>query len=296
MPNPSFEDSIACPLGGDQLYKAINWYSFRNTPDYFHTCCTNQTGVVGVPNNIFGYQIPNSGNAYAGMIAYDLTGQDYREFLGVDLISPTIVNQKYYCTFYISWAVSLGYTIAINKIGIELSKNLFSTTNPYPINNFPIAYSDTIIQDSIGWRKMQFSFIADSAYEYLIIGNFFNNLNTDTLNLGQFNVHSYYYIDDVCLSTDSVYCSIFTLVNQIEPKYLDKIIKSYSIQNHSLNLSFYQYFLEKKIFIYSTLGQKIFCKNTYSSNEIVNLPLTNSLYILKVYFQNGVETIKILNQ
>ena len=94
--NGSFEDTVSCPLGGDQLYKAIHWYKFRETPDYFHTCCILSNCVVGVPSNVFGFQYPHSGNAYAGMTTFDLTGAPFHEFLAVQLLSPTIINQKYY--------------------------------------------------------------------------------------------------------------------------------------------------------------------------------------------------------
>src|SRR5690349_11568305 len=75
--NPSFEDTISCPTSIDQLFKAINWYSFRDSPEYFHECDNPINGAVGVPENSFGYQYPHSGSAYAGIIPYDFDGAPY---------------------------------------------------------------------------------------------------------------------------------------------------------------------------------------------------------------------------
>lgn len=68
------------------------------------------------------------------------------------------------------------------------------------------------------------SFIADSNYQYLCIGNFFINGLTDTLHYFNYQAYqSYYFVDDVCVSVDSNTC--FTSVglpyifgNKTQPK------------------------------------------------------------------------------
>lgn len=207
VPNPSFEDTVSCPTTISEIFKADYWSSFRITPDYYHTCDNPINGVVGVPNNNLGYQYPHSGLAHAGIICYDLTGAppSQREYIGVHLITPLTIGQKYFLTYYVSWLGSPGFGIAINKLGAALTTVNYSQSNPYPITNAPIAYSDSIYADSAGWSLVNLSFVADSAYQYLVIGNFFDDSHTDTIHKGQFNTHSYYYIDDVCLSPDSLY-------------------------------------------------------------------------------------------
>ncbi len=294
VPNPSFEDTVSCPLGGDQLYKAINWYSFRNTPDYFHSCCINVNCGISVPNNIFGYQYPHSGEAYAGMISFDLTGNNYREYLGVNLQYPTIPNQKYYVTFYVSWGATLGFTIAHNKLGVNLSTVSYSQTNPYPISNNPKAFTYNSIIDSIGWSKIQLSFTADSAYNYLILGNFFDNSNTDTLNLGQFNVHSYYYVDDVCLSTDSVYCSDFTTNLKYSNVIKNDLVESYIYKGDRLILNFNEKYKDKIISIYTELGQLIAFKLTDQKSIDIELKnMHNSIVFLNIISDNKFFTKKL---
>ncbi len=59
VPNPSFEVFTSCPYQAGDIDKANGWTSLCGSPDYFNTC--NQYDWA-VPNNIFGYQLPASGN------------------------------------------------------------------------------------------------------------------------------------------------------------------------------------------------------------------------------------------
>lgn len=64
-------------------------------PIFFHSC---NGGYAGVPSNWQGYQVPHTGNAYAGIIVYgELDG--YREYIGIELTEPTIINQTYHICF-----------------------------------------------------------------------------------------------------------------------------------------------------------------------------------------------------
>src|SRR5207253_1670664 len=104
--------------------------------------------------------------------------------------------------------------IATNKIGALIATyQYYDTTGKTSFKNYATLYADSIIKDSINWTKISGSFIADSIYKYLIIGAFFDNAHLDTLNLpfdtngNSHNQVSYYYIDDVCVSTDSLTCN-----------------------------------------------------------------------------------------
>jgi hypothetical protein len=217
VPNPSFEDTLFCPNSGGQVSNARYWETVVNTPDYFHVC--NPFWQFSVPYNTWGYQWPNSGEAYMGLADYINTPGSpsdsvYREVIGTNLISPLIVGNKYFVNFkaclsfnpfYYNWAAN-------NKLGI-----LFSTFN-YLLNastqiNYCQIYTDNILKDSINWTTIRGSFIADSAYTYISIGNFFMNYLTDTIHLlnSSNNAYAaYYYIDDVCVSTDSIFSEIWT--------------------------------------------------------------------------------------
>ncbi|MDP1803040.1 MAG: T9SS type A sorting domain-containing protein [Bacteroidota bacterium] len=210
--NPSFETYTACPTnqGGD-IDKATGWDTCRATADYFNTCGT--TTYFQIPKNLLGFQYPAYGNAYSGLITYD-AGSFYREIIIGQLSSSLTVSQKYFISFKISRADSnliVGYST--NKLGIKFSK---IKQNWVSINNTAHYYSNTVITDTISWTKISGSFIADSTYSYLMIGNFFDDVNTTVLNHGTGSI-SYYYIDEVCVSTDSTYAANYiTGINKYE--------------------------------------------------------------------------------
>lgn len=203
--NPSFEIHSACPTntGGD-VDKATGWDTCHQSADYFNSCGT--TTFFQVPKNYFGYQNPAYGNAYCGFYTYD-GSSFYREIIIGQLSIPLTVNQKYYVSFKVSRADSsfvIGYST--NKIGINMST---SKINNVPINNTATVYSNTVITDTISWTKINGSFTADSSYQYIMIGNFFDDANTTVVHDGNGNI-AYYFIDEVCISTDSAFTENYT--------------------------------------------------------------------------------------
>ncbi|HRH83637.1 MAG TPA: hypothetical protein PK210_05305 [Bacteroidia bacterium] len=298
VPNPSFEDTVSCPLVPNQVEKALYWSSYRPTPDYYNYCSSMQMGMTGVPYNFLGFQYPHSGDAFMGMIPYELTGPTYREYIGVQLLQPTIIGQKYFVTFYVNFNGTIGFTIAINKLGVALSTVSYSDLNPYPITNNPIAYSDSIYTDSLNWSKVQLSFVADSAYNYLILGNFFDDVNTDTLNLGIFNTHSYYYIDDVCLSTDSVYCSGVANFNEVINQDFSSLVKEIKINENNITIDFNKLYHHKSVVIYSYDGKLIYNIKTQLNEINIPTPSSNSIYLIYCTSGNIVysKKIQILNK
>lgn len=91
VPNPSFEEYSACSQGYPDLDGKLNdWMSFNGSPDYMNNC----NSFVG-SNNQFGFQEPNSGEAYTGFLAYKRNQDNIREHLGVQLTSSLIIGTKY---------------------------------------------------------------------------------------------------------------------------------------------------------------------------------------------------------
>jgi hypothetical protein len=217
VPNPSFEDTVFCPTGVTQITGCEHWSSFGNTPDYFNAC--KATGV-NVPNAPFGFQYAHSGEAMTGLITYrrpnSPDGPNYREYIGATLINPTIPGSKYYFSFYINFGGLLPPCVAADKAGIRFSTQSYSTSQLPPLSNWAHVYTDTILSDSINWIRIEGSMIADSSYTSVIIGNFFDDANTDTMHVGALRDYSYYYIDDVCITTDSVYNEYWTGVNDLQ--------------------------------------------------------------------------------
>lgn len=212
VPNPSFEDTINCPQFIGDIDRAIGWSSYGITPDYFNSCAQVS---LGVPDNVRGFQNAHTGNAYVGLETFH-SGSNEREYIGCQLSQSLIINQKYFVKFYLSLADISSLRLATNHMGVKLSTVPYDVANPIPTDNNPIFYSDSMVTDTAAWIKISGSFIADSAYNYFSLGNFFDNANTDTMQVGGGNQYGYYFVDDICLSTDSAYCeTILTDIKNI---------------------------------------------------------------------------------
>jgi len=211
VPNPSFEEYTTCPNDYGQTYFSTGWNTNINTADYFNACNLDSWSV---PLNSFGFQYPynNKCKAYCGFYAYTRSAAGSEEYIGCQLATSLILGHKYYASFKVSLADK--YPICgINKLGIKFTnKNYGNTfiTNASLLNNKAEIYSNTIITDTINWTTIYGSFIADSAYNYILIGRFFDELNTAFICPDTNYLWSYYYIDDVCVSTDSSYCSNYS--------------------------------------------------------------------------------------
>ena len=100
--------------------------------------------------------------------------------------------------------------------------NSFSEFNPCPIDNFTHINETSIIADTINWARISGTFIADSSYQYIAIGNFFDDQHTDTIHIRDSDTtienFAYYYIDNVCVSEDSLECLIINNVNDFKEK------------------------------------------------------------------------------
>ncbi len=228
VPNPSFELIDSCPqypaLTGYQP-GAIpeNWYSTSNTPEYFNACIDTATGV---PDNFFGHQFAFDGDAYSGMFSFWPGG--YREMIGVELMTPLLVGQTYYASFYANAAYGgLQQTArACNNLGL-----LFCMTANYwdiglqgpefGLRNYAHVLSTSVITDTANWVLVSGSFVADSAYLFMVVGNHFNDANTTVDSLGPGYPWAYQFVDQFCVSLDPLGCP---LVNGIDEEYVGQVV------------------------------------------------------------------------
>ena len=80
---------------------------------------------------------------------------------------------------------------------------------PAPVN-YAQVYFPQVLTDTVGWTLVSGSFVADSAYQYVMIGNHFSNTLTDTSSLGSTAnpPMAYTFIDDVCVSRSPTGCPL----------------------------------------------------------------------------------------
>lgn len=217
VPNFGFEIQDSCANVQDYIERCTGWHKYSDsstTPDYYNSCST--VGYLNVPYSFNGYQQDHRNcTAFIGLVTYGPTPLNYREHIGIELSQPLVIGQKYFLSFYTVMSELVypnGYHFGMpsNGIGLRLSTVAYNGNNPCPIDNFAHLYSAAVINDSIIWNRISGSIIADSAYNYLIIGNFLDNATIDTMHYtcdSCVNSSSYYYVDDVCLSTDSLLCN-----------------------------------------------------------------------------------------
>ena len=201
VPNPSFEDTVACPSILNQMNLAIGWSSFRQSPDYFNACSTDS--LAGVPQNAFGFQFPATGNGYSGFQAFFTPG--YREILGCSLSSPMIIGATYNVSFKVVRAHGgiLNARCGCNKLGLKFTTTFYTLASPIGIDNFAHVFTDSIISDTLNWTTISGLIEADSSYQYLSIGNFFDDFHTDTNSYSGTGCRAVYYLDDVSVILDS---------------------------------------------------------------------------------------------
>jgi len=221
--NPDFETFTTCPTYEDNILQATGWTSYKESPDYFNACSVSG---LGTPTNITGYQMPHSGVGYGGFFAYDNTAPNIREIIGSALSQTLNIGQSYYVSAHFALG-EIKYMsqkfIPCNNVGIKFSTVPFSTVTPVPINNFAHIHSIPIINDTMNWTKISGSFVSDSNYKYIMIGNFFDDANTDTIYRPS-GTRSYFFVDDICVSTNSLTC---LMVNSVKTHYNIAEIKMY---------------------------------------------------------------------
>jgi len=284
VPNPSFEDTTSCPITANQINHATGWTNYRGSPEYLNSCNNSN---MSVPLNSWGFQQARTGNAYAGIATFD-TIVFFREYIGIQLVQSLVIGQKYFASFYACKAVNSTLisnptygNVASNKLGLKLSTVSYTNFNPQPTNNYAQVFTNLIITDTLNWVRISGNFIADSIYQYLSIGNFFNDSNTAFIATDSNAALAYYYIDDVVLSTDSLFS--VGLITQ-DPK--TEIMVYPNPFNNRISISLNNN-IQSEIALFDILS-RIVLKQTFThSITIATDHLVNGLYIYEVRNKNG---------
>lgn len=275
VPNPSFEDTVFCPIG--DVSNAVGWSNYSDqSPDYFHSC--SSVSDFSVPNNWGGYQQPaSSGNAYCALSAYYPVNPNKREIIGRNLSESMVIGTKYYFSMKVSLSIEnyISSSYACNKLGVRFSTIPYSNSNPAPINNSAHVWTDSIITDTTNWAFIFGSFTADSAYSYIALGNFFDDFNTDTIKVVSGTptfVFAYYYIDDVCVSTDSAFAYNYSFITGNKESNLTNQVSVYP--NPVVDYLIIQNIANQPIDItvYNILGEVIYMEQNVTGKTLsVNL-------------------------
>ncbi len=194
-----FVNYTTCPSYFSQVNVCTGWRQpTGGTSDYFNACATGTD--VGVPHNYFGHQ-SHIDSAYTGLYTYVENIQDYREYIGTQIV-PLIVGNRYTLSITVSLSDSSYY--ATDGLGVLFTTYEYSSLSYTTINLTPqIEYSSYgTIRDKTNWVTLTSSFVADSAYKYIVVGCFKDDTTqtrdpyqTETANSSE--KFSYYYISRI---------------------------------------------------------------------------------------------------
>jgi hypothetical protein len=211
VPNGSFEEYTQCPSHNGQIDFATGWVGYYASPDYFNACNTNDS--VGVPANGMGYQTAADGYAYAGAITYEVGAPTYRECFRAQLLEPLQIGVPVYLSMKVSpggFGLEHDNSVqwASKNIGMRFCTIALDVTNQTVIPNAAAIHLDQVLTDTATWTTVSGMYVPDSAYDYVMIGNFFaDSLSAPTLldpNGGLSG--AYAFVDEVCVSYDPLEC------------------------------------------------------------------------------------------
>jgi hypothetical protein len=286
--NPSFETHDTCPDYLGQVSRATDWYSIRMTPDYYNVCAPNLSSKV--PENWFGNAKPASGNAYIG-IGSSWAGNSYvfPECVGSKLLAPLAIGKKYFVSFkvFLSQKGNPYQWCGVNKLGALFSTVLYTEKKPAPICNCSQVYTNKIIVDTSNWVRISGFFIADSNYIYIGVGRFFDYPSTNSIQIAGTQCNAYYFLDDVCVSTDSVYANNYSWPgNKGANEEKDILIYPNPFLNQlTVKLKNYNY---SEIVLYDILSRQFIKQTFYDSIELNTEHLSSGVYVYSIRDPNGI--------
>ena len=219
--NGDFEMYSSCPTGFSdpsqnpkEIEKCIGWKApTYGTSDYFNTCASNP--LISVPSNLLGTQSPYNGNGYLGALftcyqggAGDdgYSGIMWWEYVQGQLITSLEPGKVY--RFSMELSLSENSDLMISEIGAYFSDFPISSPNTAALSISPQCVFSKVdyFSDTINWIHLETLYQASGTEKYLTVGNFRNNITTDTLRrvdlhpIGLENPDiTYFYIDNIQL-------------------------------------------------------------------------------------------------
>ena len=188
VPNPSFEETRACPKDCDYIGGVVAWNLFPNfSADYFHRCANvfqtmeyrrrfprEEILNFSVPRNMFGYQEAHSGDAYAGVSMCN-------EALAVKLLRPLVKDSVYKVEFFVNLADSSN--VGTRYFGMYFSETAIRSVSdsrmlilgflldcPPQIQN----PHDRFLTDTANWTPITGFYTAKGGEQYIAISGFYS--------------------------------------------------------------------------------------------------------------------------
>lgn len=214
VPNGSFEEYTQCPDYFGEVPNCVGWHQYvANSADYFNACATHPAATV--PQSWMGYQEAAEGQAYVGMTTW-LVGVDYyREVIGAALSEPLQPGVPVRLCFQGSpGGFGSNPVNSADHAGSNIGLRFYTTQPadwsyqnvPYP--NDAALYLPELLDDTSAWVSVSGIYVPDSAYTWVLIGNFFDDQHSPISVLDPQNPtgFAYAFVDNVSVSYDLSYC------------------------------------------------------------------------------------------
>lgn len=200
--NGGFESYANLPGTYGEWYLCNGWDNCGGSasPDYFH--------MAGISLPYFGTNLPHTDSAMAGICTFHGNQPEFREYLSSSLTPPMVTGFTYTVSFWIASGINGGYSSGSNNLGVYFSNGPLLQSGSLHIPVIPQFEDSTIFYDT-SWTQITFQFFADSAYDRLTIGNFKDDLSTQTFQFGTAINAAYVYLDDVSVVNAQV-TALFT--------------------------------------------------------------------------------------
>lgn len=209
---------------------------------------------------------------------------NYREYLATELITPLVPGKLYYLFSYISRAHLQATNIATNNFGFKFVSQAYSPWNEYPTLNNADYHHPFIVSDTSNWVLISGTFMADSAYTHVLLGNFYDNSHTDTVQEPSHNQfatnQAYYYIDKVCVTEDPTKCDVVANINSLFEFHHPSNLYPNPF-NNELHISG-DFWEQATINLYNCMGQLVL-KHTISNSLVLKTTLLpKGLYFYQI--------------
>jgi hypothetical protein len=275
VPNPSFEEYTVCPNDLSQIDGVLGWVNIGISPDYFNLCADDS---VSVPLNALGDEWPADGNGYAGLgIGPPTWGKEYMQAelnLPLDIGVPTHVSMRVSPGgFGIPFWTTPMY--GGSHVGLRLSTlalNHFTVSGQFEFNS-AVLYMEEVLSDTSGWTVLATSFLPDSAYRFMQIGNFFSEAACSIELLDPFGdvEAAYAFIDMVCVSQQPDVCDQPTAIHSAGETGAPPLL----VFTNRLDIDLSRYGLEGGLLegavLFDALGKIVARTSLYSSSGLVTI-------------------------
>lgn len=304
VPNPSFEEYSQCPFGTGNFHTHVDqWESWQESPDFFHECSNDLEGFAGVPENAWGYQWPLTGDGYAGVYTYVEYFENGREYIAAQLEEPLISGNQYYMMFYASMYDGGSKDLrwcANSNIGMRFFKepdyNAFPPdATPLQPDNFAHLNYSEVLDDYTNWTLIEGWFTADDEYDWVAIGNFFTDDQTEIIILNDEDACSgIYYIENVCVASSPEECDYLLSANANRPMFSASIYPNPASESVSFSLP------ESGLYdveIFDIQGRMVKGINSISSGYELNVStFQKGIYVVRVSSNQYFITKKLIIQ